>query len=105
MALISLAVKMSQKHELMPSTQNRKEYRKTIVVGSASSWATFELDWFRVTFDKMKHDILPEEVFRAIPETDSERKTNIEDRTRPCFVTDCKIDSVARLSTSDYSRA
>jgi len=76
----------------MPSTMNKKEYRKSIVVGSASSWAEFELDWFRVTFDQMKHDSLPEEVFQAIPKTDSESKTNIEDRTRPCFAADRRID-------------
>ena len=105
MMLIFLAIRMSQKHELMPSTLKTKQYRKSIVIGSASSWAEFELDWFRVTFDQMKHDNLPEEVFLGIPKTDSESETNINDRSKHFFSADYRIDSVVRSNTSDYSGA
>src|SRR5579862_4474967 len=57
-----LALKMSMEQENKPPKTSEKEYRKTVVVGSASSWNAITLDLFGVTFNQHSYDELPGEV-------------------------------------------
>ena len=69
---------MAEEHEKRPSLKKEKEYRQVVELGSASSWDKFELDLFRVKYEKNKHDPLPDEINEcAANEKDSELETRI----------------------------
>jgi len=101
--LTYLALKIAQKHESTRRDRDQSQVRKSIIVGPASSWSEFELAWFGVTFDSEKYDSLSDDVFKAIPKTDTESKTNIKISIIHYIVSNCRVGSVARGNNSCYT--
>lgn len=55
----SVAVKMADKHELVPTAlKPPKEFRETVKIGSASSWDKITLQLFHVAFDRNRFSSL-----------------------------------------------
>ena len=53
---------MAEEHENRPNIRRRRAYRQEVILGSASSWTKFNLDLFRVDYDKAVYEPLPTEV-------------------------------------------
>jgi hypothetical protein len=72
--LLTIALRMAEKHETNPSTTRRSKYRKTVDLRSASGWTKWNLDLFNAKFEKHKYtdlrSYLGEDAYRMDPQFD-----------------------------------
>ena len=69
--LTCVALKMAEKHETNPSHRKKGKFRQSVVLGPASAWGPFDLDLFRVDYEKNMYYKLPDEVSTALYDSDT----------------------------------
>jgi len=62
---------MAEKHETNPSHRKKGKFRQSVVLGPASACGPFDLDLFRVDYEKNMYYKLPDEVSTALYDSDT----------------------------------